>query len=122
WPSVTNCIGATKFGVGKAKLAAIRLDPSGDSLMAYSPKGGTVRFYDGAGLASAPQMIGVDASPLLRDFNRDGCTDILWFSPHLPSSPLWTARCDGTKSFSVTLFPHPDSVYPLGFGLGHGRP
>lgn len=67
-------------------------------------------------------LAAVDASPILRDFNHDGCTDILWFSPHLASSPLWTARCNGTKSFSVAFVTHPDSVYPLGFGLGHGRP
>jgi hypothetical protein len=125
WSSLTDCVGAFEYNVGKVKLAGIRLSEqeARDRLMAYRPQDGTVRFYDAlTGVPSAPQVVGVDASPVLRDFNNDGCTDILWFSPQLTTSPLWQSRCSGAGTFVVTSVMHPDSAYPLGFGLGHGRP
>lgn len=122
WPLVTACEEPPSFPVGKAKLSAIRISGQRDSLMAYRPQDGTVRFYDATtGVPSTPLAVGVDASPVLRDFDGDGCTDILWFAPHASSSLLWRSRCNDTATFVMTAVEHPDSAYPLGFGLGHGR-
>ncbi|MFO7565015.1 MAG: hypothetical protein R6X02_20385 [Enhygromyxa sp.] len=120
WPSMTNCISSHTIDIGKAKLAAIHVGAK-DRLMAYRPQSGTVQFYDAiTGAATTPRLIQRDASPVLRDFDGDGCTDILWFSPHLASSLLWHSLCNGAFVESSVI--HPDSAYPLGFGLGHGRP
>ena len=65
------------------------------------------------------RAIEVDASPVLRDFNQDGCTDILWFTPERLNSRLWSSNCQG--NFLSSFVQPPLGAYPLGYGLGHGR-
>jgi hypothetical protein len=120
WPQLPQCLGGSEVSVGQAKLSAFRFDGATDVLMAYEPQHGLVRFVTvpyGDLLAMLPQP--VDASPVLRDFDADGCTDILWFAPHQPTSSLWHSNCDTT--FRETFVQHPTGAYPLGYGLGQGR-
>lgn len=120
WPQMPHCINASEINIGQGKLAAFRIGGTSDVLMMYRPQNGVVEFIDaisGAVQAIVPQP--VDASPILRDFDTDGCTDILWFAPHLPVSQLWHSNCDTT--FRQSLVQHPAGAYPLGYGLGHGR-
>lgn len=120
WPQLLACMNWAEIEVGQAKLAAFRTTGAKDDLMAYYPQHGRVQFIDVASgmlRATVPQPI--DASPILRDFDGDGCTDILWFAPHQAMSQLWHSNCDTT--FRTTAVQHPTDAYPLGYGLGHGR-
>jgi hypothetical protein len=58
-----------------------------------------------------------DYSPFARDFNHDGCTDILWFAPHEGLSPVWRADCNGNFIVEPGVL-HPTGAYPVGYGLG----
>ncbi|PRQ02113.1 hypothetical protein ENSA5_25720 [Enhygromyxa salina] len=120
WASLPNCMFSPSFQVGKGKLAAIRLNGAKDSLMVYRPQDSEVQFYDVSSQTMTPaQAIFDDASPILRDFDRNGCTDILWFTPHTDASLIWQSQCDGT--FRVDSVVPPSGAYPLGYGPGHGR-
>lgn len=121
WPQLIGCVSHAVFHVGQAKVASFSFGETRDRLMVYKPQAGTVQFYDvanGSPLAAA-QAMAHDAAPVLRDFDSDGCTDILWFTPHLNTSRVWQSNCDTT--FTESLVEHPEQAYPLGYGLGHGR-
>lgn len=120
WPQLPNCASPPTFRVGQGKVGKIRLGGLKDVLLVYQPRGQSVQLFDASfqsPIATLP--ITVDASPVLRDFDADGCTDILWFAPHLTTSLLWRSHCDG--GFTETSLEHPPEAYPLGFGLGSGR-
>jgi hypothetical protein len=123
WPSVLNCGVSTSYNLGQAKIATVRLTAqSSDSLLVYRPQNKIVEFLNvPSGLVVSSHTVSEDAAPILRDFDGDGCTDILWFTPHLPTSQLWQSQCDSSSFLQTTVTPPVDS-YPLGYGLGHGRP
>jgi len=123
WPNVMNCTTSTTYDVGKAKLATVKLAVTkADSLMIYRPQHQLVDFFDvPSGVVMSSHVVSEDSAPILRDFDGDGCTDILWFTPHLPTSQLWQSQCNNS-SFLQTAVSPPAGSYPLGYGLGHGRP
>jgi hypothetical protein len=74
------------------------------------------------------QGVSGDYAPFARDFNGDGCTDILWFAPHQATSPVWRAHCDLSQTpgfygfFEDGQVTHPPDAYPVGYGLLNARP
>ena len=120
WPQLPNCLNSSVVNIGKAKVAAFRITGGSDILLVYRPQNLVVQFIDAiSGVVLATLDQSADASPILRDFDADGCTDILWFTPHLSLSQLWHSNCDTT--FLESVVQHPAEAYPLGYGLGHGR-
>jgi hypothetical protein len=117
WENVLFCGPTESYSLGQAKLATVRLERDRDSLMVYMPQNETVQFVDASnGAPGLLQAMEVDAAPVVRDLNGDGCSDILWFAPHLTMS-----RCNVGSTFLKTAIETPTDVYPLGYGLGHGR-
>jgi len=67
-----------------------------------------------------------DRTPYVADLNGDGCEDILWFSPHESTSPIWQGGCGPVASlaplFSVRPpLNHPADMYPLGYSRSRAR-
>lgn len=123
WADVSVCGLTASYDIGQAKVATVRLERDRDTLMVYKPQNETVQFIDVANGVPGPlQAIRADAAPILRDLNGDRCSDILWFAPHLGMSELWLSRCDIGATFLKTVVETPTDAYPLGYGLGHGRP
>lgn len=59
-----------------------------------------------------------DYSPVVSDFDGDGCSDILWHNPAHPEreSPIW--RCVGDGTFACdTPVQAPADSFPIGSGL-----
>ena len=121
WPELGNCVSFEIMNVGAAKLAAFRVAGSRDSLLVYRPQSAEVELLavPSAELIASHEISG-DRSPLVRDFDGDGCGDLLWFAPTQSTSELWRGDCFG--GFVRSSVEHPLDAYPLGYGLGHGRP
>ena len=112
--------------VGEYKPLVGDFDGDGvDDILWYSVaddlEGGTSVLWTfvGDGIHDArPFTIHGDYSPMVSDFDGDGCSDILWYDPTAEDdrSPIW--RClPGEQDFACDApEAHPDDAYPLGYG------
>ena len=75
-------------------------------------------FDEDGGHAPRTFSINGDYSPVVGDFDDDGCSDILWHDPSSADhvSPLW--RCVGGEAFACdTPVEAPPDAFPIGSGL-----
>jgi hypothetical protein len=75
-------------------------------------------WYFGAGPAVDVRSFAVtsDTTPYADDFDGDGCTDILWYSPLSDASELWRCLPQARDFGCEDSVPTPTLAYPIGLG------
>lgn len=78
-------------------------------------------FNEDAGHTTRLHTVHRDYSPYVADFDRDGCTDILWYQPDDPDQQSRIWRClAGARDFACDPpVKHPQSSYPIGYGAAY---
>lgn len=105
WNDVTACFDFDEYFVDTGDLGTSTrggdFDGNGyDDVLIYGHQNDPdfLMLFREGGADVVPLEQSEDVSPVARDFNGDGCTDILWHNGGDGHANVWASQCDGTFS------------------------